>query len=279
MHFQDNDGRPPVEVAAHLAPHLLAQLRRACDPECDLPDQETTLAVAVSWDALLLHVRTGPVDVVVADPAATGPIDTSTIRLILTRYPSVPILLYTVLTPESLRATVDLARSGARHVVLRGFDDEPRHLRELLERFPTSRLSDFVLRSLEPQLSQAPPALGRAVAQMFDRPHRFHHAADLALAAGMTRRSLDRWLDRAGIAPARTLLVGARLTRALHYLREPGYLLDDVTRKLGGPSGRIFARQVRQATGLTPSALRRIDPESLLPQLSALLRRENGGEE
>jgi len=92
----------------------------------------------------------------------------------------------------------------------------------------------------------------------------------------MNRRTLDRWLDRAGFAPARTILLGARLLRAYQFLRDPGSKLEDVTRKVGYGSPRMFARQVREVTGLTPSGLRRIThPPELVDQVAAMLRRHS----
>ena len=37
---------------------------------------------------------------------------------------------------------------------------------------------------------------------------------------------------------------------------DPGYLLEDIATKLGYSSIRRFARQVRAATGMTPSTMR-----------------------
>ena len=102
---------------------------------------------------------------------------------------------------------------------------------------------------------------------------------DLAVAAAMTRRSLDRWLDRTGIAPAKMLVIGARLLRAYHYMRDPGYLLEDVAAKLGYPTARLFARQMRLATGLMPSTVReRVAPDRFVATLGARLCQRDGRE-
>jgi AraC-like DNA-binding protein len=37
---------------------------------------------------------------------------------------------------------------------------------------------------------------------------------------------------------------------------DPGFLLEDIVKKLGYSSIRRFARQVRAATGMTPSTMR-----------------------
>ena len=52
------------------------------------------------------------------------------------------------------------------------------------------------------------------------------------------------------------MILVARLTRAKHYMGDPGFLLEDIAKKLGYSSIRRFARQVRAATGMTPSTMR-----------------------
>jgi AraC-like DNA-binding protein len=256
-----------VEVAARLSPPLLSHLRIALD-------DSFIVTAADGWDELIEVVRMRPIDVAVVDPRADGSIRTGPLRTLLGRYPTLPVVIYASLTPESLKATVELAQHGAQHVVLRGFDDEPVRLRELLSRLAAYRLSETVVRSLMPHLVGAPPLLGRAIGRLFEAPHRFGGVNDLARAAGMTRRNLDRWLERSGLASARMLILGARLIRACYYMRDQGFLLDDITKKLGYTSPRLFARQVRAATGLTPTALRStVIPEDFTVQLTAMLCR------
>lgn len=255
-----------MEVAARLAPPLLSHLRIAL--------HEHALTVTDDWSELAESVRTRPIDVVIVDPRAGGKIQIDEVRTLLQRYPTLPMVVYTSLTPETLKATVELARCGVHHVVLRGFDDEPVRFRQLLERLQANRLSGIVMQGLGHRLEAAPQLLRQAVQRLFEAPHGFQGVEDLAFAAGMTRRNLDRWLERLGLESARMLILGARLTRAVFYMRDPGYLLDDITRKLGYSSPRLFARQVRAATGLTPTMLREsVEPEKFMEQLAARLCR------
>ena len=263
---------PTVEVLARLPSNLSSHLRVALE-------NEHVLTVVDDWDTLSRTVRSRAIDVVIIDPRIDGAIEIEALKQLIGRYPTLPVVVYTLLSPELLRATVELANLGVRHLILRGFDDEPRRLRELLERVPAQQLSDIVLQGLAPRLQAAPPMLRRAITKLFEMPQTFRGVEDLAGAAGMTRRNLDRWLDRLGLASARMLILAARLTRAVHYMRDPGYLLDDITKKLGYGSGRLFARQVRAATGLTPSMLRqRGEPEKLIRELTAQLSRPGAHE-
>jgi AraC-like DNA-binding protein len=259
-----------VEVLARLSAPFLSHLRVVAG-------REYTLTAVESWDALAAAVRSHPSDVVVVDPRDGGGMRIDALGSLLARYPSLPVVVYTMLSPEAMRASVELAKFGVHHVVLRGYDDEPRRFRTLLERLPAYALSEQVLAGLAVRLECAPPALLRAVERLFRSPHAFHDVQDLAVAAGMTRRSLDRWLDRTGIAPAKMLVIGARLLRAYHYMRDPGYLLEDVAAKLGYPTARLFARQMRLATGLMPSAVRaRVAPDRFVATLGARLCQRDG---
>jgi len=242
-------------------------------------EDEQSLIIFEDWHALAEAVRVRPIDVVIVDPRADGALRVDEVATLVERYPSLPVIVYAVLAPEMLQGTVELARAGVRHVVLRGFDDEPRRFRELLERLPSRTLDGIVMEQLRPRLELAPALLRRAILELFESPHLFRGVSDLARAAGMTRRNLDRWLDRLGLASGRMLLMGARTTRAVHYMRDPGFLLEDITRKLGYESPRLFARQVRAITGLSPSVVRgSVQYEKVIEQVAERLCRRGGCE-
>ncbi|MDQ3698742.1 MAG: DNA-binding response regulator [Gemmatimonadota bacterium] len=260
-----------MEVLARLPPALLSHLRIVAA-------RDFNVQAVDDWEALARAIRATPVDVAVIDPREGGTMRTEEIRQLLGRYGSLPVVVYTTLTPEALQATVELAKYGVQHVVLRGFDDEPRRFRALLERVPADAMSEQMLGLLAVALEGAPLPLVRAVERLFRTPHGFRDVEDLAVAAGLNRRSLDRWLDRIGVASAKSFVVGARMLRGYFYMRDTGYLLDDVAAKLGYPTARLFARQMRLATGLMPSTIRnRVEPEEFVANLAArLCRRERG---
>jgi AraC-like DNA-binding protein len=261
-----------VEVVAYLPPPLLSHLRIVVGGDHDV-------AAVERWEELDEVVRLRPVDVAIIDPRTEGSTRAEELRALLERYPSLPVVVYTALVPEALKATVELAKHGVQQVVLRGFDDEPRRFRELIDGLPAYTMGERVLAALAPRLAGAPPELARAIERAFRAPHTFQDVRDLAIAAGMTRRRVDRWLDRIGLASARMLVVAARLIRAYHFMRDPGRSLDDIWKKLGYGGSRLFIRQVKAATGLTPSLLREsVGPEDFVAQLTARLcsRRRSG---
>jgi AraC-like DNA-binding protein len=238
-----------VEVLARLSAPLAAQLQIALAGD-------HTLTVVDGWGALLLAIRERPVDLVVLDPRTSGGLELGQARELLARHPTLPVVIYTTLAADSMQATVMLAKLGVQHVVLRGFDDEPRRFRQMLDQLPAARLSNSVLEHVLPHVQGAPVLFVRAITRLFEAPQEFLDVDELARMSGMTRRSLDRWFARSGLASARTMILVARLTRAKHYMSDPGFLLEDIAKKLGYSSIRVFARQIRAATGMTPSTVR-----------------------
>jgi AraC-like DNA-binding protein len=256
-----------LEVAARLSPSVLVYLRRVLGDEHGLTG-------VTGWSELITIVRRSPVDVLVVDPRVDGSTEIEPLYELMERYPTLPVVVYTSLAAETLRTTVTLAQRGVRHVVLRGFDDEPRRLKDLLERLPARRLGGEALESIMDRLEGAMPLLQRALMRMYESPHLIDGVESLAHAAGMTRRNLDRWLVKQELASARVLIFTARLAQAYHYLGEKGFLLEDITRKLGYASPRVFSRQVRATTGHSPSTLReRLPPDRFMEVLTAMMRR------
>ncbi len=100
----------------------------------------------------------------------------------------------------------------------------------------------------------------------------------VALRRSGTACALCTVVRTAGSTPrkstARMLVLGARLLRAYFYMQDPGRSLDEVVERLGYGSARLFARQVRAATGLTPTALRQsVPPDEFVALLTARLAR------
>lgn len=254
-----------MEFVAYLPPALLSHLRRVLGPE-------HTLVAVGDWGALDYAVRRTAVDVAVLDPGADGVVRAEHIVEIVRRYPSLPIVIYTVLTPQSLRAVVELSNHGLQQVVLHRFDDEPKRFLETLEQQPGVSLSEALLDRLAAPLSSLPSALVRAIERMFRRPGGFGGAADLARAAGMPRRTLYRVLEVAGFAHPSIVVRGARLLRAYAYLRDPGHLVDDVATKLAYSNQQRFAKHVRETFGVTPLTLRRtISADECVARIAAVL--------
>jgi AraC-like DNA-binding protein len=254
-----------VDVVAHLPPALLGHLRRV------LGDRHTLWPVN-GWADLAHAVRRQPADVAVLDPVADGTVRIEEIVDLVRRHPSLPILVYTALSPQTMRAIVELSRHGLQQVLLYRFDDEPRRLLDALEQQPSMTLSTALMDRLARPLALLPVALGREVERMYRQPREYGDASDLARAAGMPRRTMYRVLDGAGLLSPGMLVRSARLLRAYAYLGDSGNSVEDVVVKLGYSSRQLFIRHVRDAFGAVPSELRRrLTPAQCVERLATLL--------
>jgi AraC-like DNA-binding protein len=255
-----------MDVAARLSDSLLTQLRIA------LTGDHSVLAVQ-GWDHLGTVLRERMVDVVVLEPSPLAPAELPALLALLAGHPATPVVIYTSITAPAMQATVELARrSGVRHVIFRGVDDAPSRLRALLLEIAGDPWHSALLPWVVSRVARTPGGVERAVGQLFRAPQQFHDVADLARAAGMTRRTVERWLTRAGIASAKRLVVSARVERGHHLLRESRADVGEVARRLGYPSARLFARQVHLAIGRPPSMLRHaVTGDELVAQLVSWL--------
>ena len=190
------------------------------------------------------------------------------------QFPSLPIVVYTMLSAESMRAIHHLGRTGLEHVVLNRFDDERRRFLELLERVPGQGMSHQTLQALHPELSRLPVSMVRAIEQLFRSPSRFRNTQDLSAAAGTILRTLYRQLDVAGIHSPRLLVASARLLRAYALLRDPGRQIKEVAAKVGYHSQYQLTQHMRTLTGYTPREVRMyIEPEQFVVLLVEGIRR------
>lgn len=250
-----------MEVAAFLPPPLLSHLR-------NVVGQDHSLLAVDSWTALTEVVRRSLVDVLVVDPSADGMTRSVEIASLLQRFPSVPVVLYMVLAPPALQAVVSLGRFHLDQVVLYRYDDEPRRFRELLERQPGNTVGEAVLARLGPALARMDQRLAEAVDRLFRQPQHFTTVHDLARDAGLMMRAVYRQCERAGLASPRMLVMGARLTRAFVFMRDPGYTIEDITVKMGYSAPRMFTRHMKVATGWLPSEVRSsVSPSQLVQRL------------
>jgi AraC-like DNA-binding protein len=239
-----------VDVAAFLSSQLLTHLRVVLG-------RGHRLHSAEGWTELAKVLREEVVDLLIADPAADGHVKVADLQQLMRQFPSVPVVVYTALSPATMRAVVQLARAGVEHVVLNRFDDEPRRFKDLLEGVPGHALADQMLRQLAGPLAGLPIQVSRAVEQLFRSPGRFRSTDDLAAAAGMNKRTLYRNLEPVGFFSPRLLVVAARLLRVYALLRDPGRQIKEIADKVGYHSPWQLTQQMREVTGHTPRTVRR----------------------
>jgi methylphosphotriester-DNA--protein-cysteine methyltransferase len=264
-----------VIALCHVSPLALAQLQRA------LPSPHTVSNTS-SWDALLVGLQQWPYDVLVVDPCA-GDERLATVRLrdlatALGALPPRAVVGYVSVTATSIRAVQALSRLGALEIVIRGVDDAPIVLATAIRRAVTTHSANQLAASLESSLAMLPPGVTEALQLMLRSPERLRSVSDLVVAAKTTRRSLDRWLARAGLAPARTLLACARANAAFHLLAAGRVGRSQAAALVGYSSARSLTRELHAIVGTSPSAIGEgLTPDAFTAALNRRLVRVPAG--
>jgi AraC-like DNA-binding protein len=238
---------------------------------------EPDLLVASSWEELESLIRRKPVSVVILDPSADGNMNLDAVAGLLKRYPSLPLIAYVTLHAPAFKAVAQLGRLGLEDVVLNRFDDAPERFRERVEQVQGNALTHTVLEAIEDRLSQLPRQLSVTIESLFDYPHRYMSALDLAMEAGIAIVSVYRNLDAARLGSPKRLLVAAKVLRGFGYLRDPGYSVLDVSIKLGYKTARIFSQHWVSVFGVTPARVRnRLTDEAAVESVLRWLGAPNG---
>src|SRR5438477_3329159 len=247
--FRDHALFRPLSVAAFLPVRLLTHVKHvfADEPE---------LLIAASWQELESFIRRKPVSAVVLDPAADGIMNVGAVASLLKRYPSLPLIAYVTLHAPQFSAVAQLGRLGLKEVVLHRFDDAPEGFKERVERLEGTALTHDVIEALRDRLGQLPRQLAVTVENLFEQPHRYTSAFDLAMEAGIAIVSVYRNLDSARLGSPKRLLIAAKVLRGFGYLRDPGYSVLDVSIKLGYKTARIFSQHWVSVFGETPARVR-----------------------
>jgi AraC-like DNA-binding protein len=218
-------------------------------------------------------LATEDADLLILDPSTRDGAMVESLEALVNRHPGLPVIIYTTLTPQAMRPVLRLARVGVQHVVLNRFDDEPRRFLDLIERVPAHPMSELLLEQLAEPMRQLPVVLARAIEQLVRSPSRASSVPELAALAGMTSRTLYRYMAPARLPP-RELIVCARLLRAYTFLRSPDSRLKEVSVKLGYAEPARLSEQLRDWTGFAPKELRHaVTPTEFVRRLADRLRR------
>jgi AraC-like DNA-binding protein len=260
-----------LHVVALLPRNLLNHLRIV------LGDAHTLEAAT---DPAELHslLRAEGAELLIVDPSMRDGEVAEAIEEIVAHRPTLPVVIYTMLAPASMRMVVRLARLGVQHVVLNRFDDEPRRFLELIERVPAHPLAELMLQELAGPLRSLPVVVARAIERLFRSPARVKNSQELARLAGMAPRSLYRHMALVGLQP-RHLIICARLLRAYTMLRAPGSRLKEITVTLGYADPDTLSDLLLEWTGRAPKDIRRtVPPELFVRLLCDYLRRAEADE-
>lgn len=266
--------RARVIISCYLSPQSLAHVQHAFPPpHC--------VGNAGTWDALVSDVQRRRCDVAIVDPCAGGDQlahgRLSVLASALGTGASIPVVGYLSVTAGAMRAVQALVRLGSPEIVIRGVDDSFDALAAVIRRAVTACASVRVVCAVEAQLQTLPLPVAAAIRTAFNHPEQLRSVTDLAIAARVTRRSLDRWLARAGLSPARIVLSCARVNAAFHLLAGGKVRLAEAAMLLGYASSRSLTRELSEITGCAASSLLRLSPDAFAATIGRrLLRRHQG---
>src|SRR5437667_7918991 len=88
------------------------------------------VAQVATWDDVLTGIRGRPVELAVVDPLLSGHARSQEIERLRVLFPSLPLMLYTTLTPSTAGVLLALGQRGIQHAVFANYDDHPSRLRE-----------------------------------------------------------------------------------------------------------------------------------------------------
>jgi AraC-like DNA-binding protein len=227
----------------------LHQLRTA-DPKL------YTFIALPSWADVDDTIRHRPVEMVVVDPASGGEFRTREVERLRVLFPSLPVLIYTTLTPEAPGLLLELGRIGIRRVILARFDDNPSNLRAIFREELERTASRVVIQTIEGLLERLPLQVRRALEAMLYAPAELATVSALAERVHVQRRTYERWFAKRGLPSPRTVLVLARVLYAHRLLQDPGYTVEDIAVKLGYAKTRSLQDQFKEVFGLTAGEVR-----------------------
>src|SRR2546422_48912 len=99
------------------------KLRRAAAPRFPVVHART-------WDDALATIRTRPVELAAVDPQLEGSPSAREIERLRVLFPSLPLILYTALTPATAAVLLALGHSGINAVAFTRIDDHPGRLQD-----------------------------------------------------------------------------------------------------------------------------------------------------
>lgn len=245
-------------VLAAVSEGLAARLRRAAG-------KRFAFQPAVNWEEALNAILRHPVEMAVVDPGMGGQPRAREIERLRVLFPSLPVLLYTHLTPAIAAILLQLGSTGIRQILLAGHDDHPQRLGEALISEGTQAVSERLIAAISDLLADWPGELRWAIETMVRNPASVQSVQQLADRARMDRRTCLRWFARAALPPPSVILMVFRVVYAHRLLQDPGYTVEDIAARLGYAQTRSFAQNVKEVFGMTPGELRvRLSPDEAL---------------
>jgi len=239
----------------------LQRLRHAAPPRF-------AFAQAATWEAAMAAIRSRPVELAVVDPLLMGAASDKEIERLRLLFPSLPLIIYTALTPQTAAVLLALGQRGIRHAVFARYDDHPAHLRQVLAKEEARSASQQLLDQLAWALAPLPSELRWVLEEVLRSPAEVQTVQQVAARARVDRRTFERWFTRVGLPSPRHFLAAARVLYAHRLLQDPGFTVEDVAERLGYAQVKTLQLHARTYLGLTAGEMRlTLVPEEALQRV------------
>src|SRR5437762_5688896 len=203
------------------------------------------------WDDALETIREQPVEIALVDPALAGIASGQEIERLHVLFPSLRLILYTAMTPQLAPILLALGQCGIRQVVLRGVDDHPERLGDLVAAEAMHAASHRLLDQLTAALAPLPRELRWVLEDALRSSGAVQTIQQVAARARVDRGTCARWFTRAGLPSPRHILAAARVLYAHRLLQDPGFTIEDVAKRLGYAQAKTLQQHARRYPGLT----------------------------
>lgn len=216
------------------------------------------IRAASSWEEFDSFLSQTQSRLAFLDPEADGSMNLSTASRIIRTHPAVCFVAYVNLAPQNLAPIAFLSRNGLSEALVHP-DESGVVLRNLMQRVSGQATVDDLFYLLQTRLGRLPKPLSESVRKLFQSPHRYHAAEDVAIDAGVAPKTLYRACAEAHLPTPAKLVTAAKMMRGYSYLRGRSSSIREVSRMLGYDSGRAFSERVRAIFGCQPTELRKND--------------------
>jgi len=190
------------------------------------------------------------------DPLLSGQARSQEIERLRVLFPSLPLMLYTTLTPRTAGVLLALGQRGIQHAVFANYDDHPSRLREVLGQEEARSSSRQLLDQLGDALAPLPSELRWVLEEALRSPGEVQTVGQVAVRARVDRRTCERWFTRVGLPSPRHFLSAARVLYAHRLLQDPGFTIEDVAKRLGYAQTKTLQLHARAYLGLTAGEMR-----------------------
>lgn len=211
---------------------------------------------AGTWAQALDLIRSRPVEMAVADPLLGIEPRAHGIERLRLLFPSLPLLVYTELSPATARALLKLGRAGIQRAVFQRFEDGPKALRAIIQAELEHSVLRQVVTGVQAKLGGLPEPIREALEEMLYDPRAGLTVSELAGRALLSRRTCERFFTKLGLPSPKGVMLLMRLLYAHRLLLDPGHTVEDVAVKLGYGKARTLQRHLRAVFGVSAGDLR-----------------------